>query len=394
MSQSADVVVIGGGVNGASTAFHLAQRGVRTVLLERTVLAGGATGKSGALVRMHYTNPYDAALAQISLDYFLHWADVVGSGDPAYRQTGAVRLVDPGDEDHLRANVEMLQSLGVNTRMVSPEELREIDPCVETSDINGAAWEPDSGYAEPAATAYSFATAARNLGAGIHEGVEVTAIETNGDRVTGVATSMGRIATETVVAAPGAWANRLLQPLGLDYGLISKRDQVSIVRRTVEDNGPFPVYLDGPNNIWLRPEGEFGALCGVGIEQFGINPDFFDETISLDYIADARLRSAARRPILANTFMRGGWAGVFMMSPDGHAIIDNLAPYAGLFGILGDSGTNFKTAPAIGKCVAEWITDGTSSSVDLRPFRATRFAEGKPMHGEHEYGTNAASVFH
>lgn len=394
MSMTADVVVIGGGVNGASTAFHLAQRGVKTVLLERTVLAGGATGKSGALVRMHYTNPHDGALAQISLDYFLHWSDVVGPGNPAYRQTGAVRLVKPGDDDRLRANVEMLRGLGVNTRMISLEELREIDPCVQTSDITCAAWEPDSGFAEPAATAYSFAAAARDLGASIHEGVEATAIETDGDRVTGVATPLGRIATGAVVAAPGAWANRLLQPLGLDYGLISKRDQISIMRRSAADDRPFPVYLDGPNNIWLRPEGEFGALCGVGIEQLGINPDFFDESISLDYIADARQRSAARRPALANAFMRGGWAGVFMMSPDGHAVIDELAPYHGLFGILGDSGTNFKTAPAIGKCVAEWITEGAPQSADLRPFRASRIAEGTPLHGEHEYGTNALSVFH
>lgn len=393
MSLTADVVVIGGGVNGTSTAFHLAKRGAKIVLLERTVLAGGATGKSGALVRMHYTNPHDAALAQQSLDYFRSWSDVVGPGNPDYRQTGAVRLVSPEFGDRLRANVEMLRGLGVNTRIIFPEELREIDPGVETSDITCAAWEPESGFAEPAATAYGFAAAARDLGASIHEGVEATAIETDGDRVTGVSTPLGRIATEMVVAAPGAWAPRLLQPLGLDYGLITKRDQISIMRRTAVDDRPFPVYLDGINDIWLRPEGEFGALCGVGIQNLGVNPDFFDESISVDYIADARQRSAARRPALATAFMRGGWAGVFMMSPDGHAIIDKLEPYAGLYGILGDSGTNFKTAPAIGKCLAEWITEGASRSVDLHAFRASRFAEGAPLHGAHEYSTNLPSVF-
>ena len=139
MSLTADVVVIGGGVNGTSTAFHLAKRGVRVTLLERSVLAAGATGKSGALVRMHYTNRHDSALAQQSLPYFQHWADVVGPGDPGYRQCGVVRLVPPKFDERLRANVAMLQEIGVNTEVISPDELRAIDPGVHTGDINVAA---------------------------------------------------------------------------------------------------------------------------------------------------------------------------------------------------------------------------------------------------------------
>jgi sarcosine oxidase subunit beta len=393
MSQTADVVVIGGGVNGASAAFHLAQRGLKVTLLERSSLAAGATGKSGALVRMHYSNPYDSALAHLSLPYFQTWSDIVGPGDPGYKQVGVVRLVHPRYDDRLRANVAMLRGLGVNTNVISPDDLRAIDPGVQTGDITCAAWEPASGYADPAATAYSFAAAARDLGASVHEGVAATAIETEGEWVTGVATPLGRIATGTVIAAPGAWANHLLQPLGLDYGLQPNRVQITIMRRTADDLRSHPVYIDGPNNTWLRPEGEFATLCGVGRDQFGVDPNLYDEGVDLDYIVDSRRRCAARRPALASAFMRGGWAGVITMSPDGHAIIDQLAPYQGLFGILGDSGTNFKTAPAIGKCVAEWITEGASRSVDLRPFRASRFAEGQRFAGEHEYGDKLLDVF-
>jgi sarcosine oxidase subunit beta len=393
MTQTADVVVIGGGVNGASAAFHLAKRGLNATLLERSSLAAGATGKSGALVRMHYTNPYDAALAQQSLPYFQSWGDVVGPGDPGYQQVGVVRLVEPRFDDRLRANVEMLQGLGVNTQVISPQELRAIDPGAQTADITCAAWEPDSGYADPASTAYGFVAAARGLGASIHEGVEATAIETAGERVTGVATPLGRIATETVVAAPGAFANRLLHPLGLDFGLQPNRVQITIMRRTAADLPSHPVYIDGPNNTWLRPEGLFGTLCGVGRDQLGVDPDLYDEGVDFDYIVDSRRRCAARRPALANAFMRGGWAGVITMSPDGHAIIDELAPYRGLFAILGDSGTNFKTAPAIGKCIAEWIVEGAPQSVDLRPFRVSRFAEGQLFSGEHEYGDSLLDVF-
>jgi sarcosine oxidase, subunit beta len=393
VSLTADVVVIGGGVNGTSTAFHLAKRGVSVTLLERSSLAAGATGKSGALVRMHYTNPYDAALAHQSLPYFRDWSNVVGPGDPGYRQVGVVRLVPPRFDEHLRANVAMLQGLGVNTDIISPDDLRAIDPGVQTGDITSAAWEPDSGYADPAATAYGFADAARKLGASIHEGVEATAIETEGDRISGVVTPLGRIATRTAVVAPGPWAKNLLQPLGLDFGLQPNRVQITIMRRTADDGPSHPVYIDGPNNTWLRPEGDFGTLCGVVRDQLGVDPDLYNEGVDFDYIVDSRKRCAARRPALANAFMRGGWAGIITMSPDGHAIIDELAPFQGLFGILGDSGTNFKTAPAIGKCIAEWVTEGAAKSVDLRPFRASRFAEGQVFAGEHEYGDSPLDVF-
>lgn len=206
-------------------------------------------------------------------------------------------------------------------------------------------------------------------------------------------TPLGRIATGTVVVAPGAWAGKLLQPLGLDFGLQPNRVQIAILRRTADDGPSHPVYIDGINNTWLRPEGDFGTLTGVVRDQLGVDPNLYNEGVDFDYIVDSRHRCAARRPALANAFMRGGWAGVITMSPDGHAIIDQLAPYEGLYGILGDSGTNFKTAPAIGSNVAAWITEGEPDAVDLRPFRASRFAEGELFSGEHEYGDSLLDVF-
>jgi sarcosine oxidase, subunit beta len=129
MSTTADAVVVGGGVIGASTAFHLAARGVRRVVLcERRWLAAGATGKSGALVRMHYTNEPEARLAHASLPYFRHWSELVGRGDPGFLNAGMVRLVTPENVEKLRANVEMLERVGVNTRIVGPEELAEFAP--------------------------------------------------------------------------------------------------------------------------------------------------------------------------------------------------------------------------------------------------------------------------
>jgi sarcosine oxidase, subunit beta len=394
MATSADVVVIGGGVNGASTAFHLASMGVgKVLLLERSALGAGATGKSGALVRMHYTNPHDAALAQASLPYFEQWGDLVGAGDPGFHPYGVVRLVPPRFDDRLRANVEMLRGLGVETSIISVDELKAIDPGVYVGDVDCAAWEPRSGYADPSATAFGFAEGARRRGAEIHVGVEAIAIETDGERVTGIVTNVGRIATETVVLVAGAWSNRLLEPLGLDFGLQPNRAQIVILRRPAGAEAAHPVYIDGINDTWLRPEGDYGVLAGIGRDQLGIDPDLFNEGVDFDYIVDVRKRLAARRPALANAYMRGGWAGVITMSPDGHAIIDELQPYRGLFAILGDNGTNFKTAPAIGKCMAEWVVTGAPRTVDLHAFRASRFAEGDPIIGEHEYGDRPLDVF-
>jgi len=394
VAEIANVVVVGGGVAGTSTAFHLASMGVKGVtLLERRYLGAGATGKSGAVVRMHYTNPHDAALALQSLPYFQRWGELVGAGDPGFVRTGVLRFVEPEYENHLRANVEMLRGVGVNTELIGPADVRELDPGCRVDDVGCAAYEPDSGYADPSATSFGFAARARQLGAEVRSGVEATAVLTEGDRVTGVMTANGPIAAEAVVLANGAFAPALLAPLGLDFGLRPNRVQVVIFRRSEGDEALHPTLLDGRFGMWLRPEGRFGTLAGIGVDQFGIDPDNYPEGVDADYVERVRACLVHRRPVMAETPMRGGWAGVITMSPDAHAIIDQIPQFRGLYCALGDSGTNFKTAPAIGKCLAEWLVDGAPRTVDLRPFRSTRFAEGQPLVGEHEYGDEPMNVF-
>jgi sarcosine oxidase subunit beta len=159
------------------------------------------------------------------------------------------------------------------------------------------------------------------------------------------------------------------------------------------DERPHPVLIDGRNGMWVRPEGTYGTLAGIGVDEFGIDPDNYTETVDPSYLVEVRRCLSNRRPPLTDAPMRGGWAGVITMSPDAHAIIDHIPEYSGLYCALGDSGTNFKTAPAIGKCLAEWIVEGVSKTVDLRPFRSSRFAEGDLLIGEHEYGDEPMNVF-
>lgn len=391
MDRTADVVVIGGGANGTSTAFHLTLLGVRhVVLLERRQLAAGATGKSGALVRMHYTNPTESRLAFESLKVFRNFGEIVG-GDCGFEGVGFVQLVGPAYAGALRRNVERQQQMGIATKAITPAEVKAILPGVEVGDVGAAAWEADSGFADPAATAFGFAEAARVRGARIETGVEARRVLVEGGRVTGVETAAGRISSPAVVLAPGAWSAPLLAPLGLDYPLSPHRIQVSIFRWPAGFTVRHPAVIDAVHKSWMRPEGRAGTLIGVELGAAHADPEQFDERPDEAFVARSRAALAARWPVFTGALMRGGWAGMIMMSADGRPIIDRLGP-EGLWGMLGDSGTSFKTSPAIGRCLAEWVVTGAPTTADLAPFRASRFAEGRPWLDEDHYGRERLTI--
>ena len=389
LPASADVVVIGGGVNGLSTAFQLADRGVKEiVVLERAHLGSGASGKSGALVRAHYTNVPETKLTHESIKIFQNWGDVIGSGDPGYEETGFVRVVAPADEDALWANVAaMREDAGVETWVVTPDDLREIEPLMRTDDITVAAFEPHAGFCDPNATVNAFVQGAANRCVRVHTFTAATRVVTDGDRITGVEADRGTIATETVVIAAGARADRLLIPLGIDLGLIPWRSQVVVFRwpPEIDHTRRHRVVIDSTQHSWVRVEGSAGTLIGAEYGDRRVDPDSFSEAVDSGYVDHARNALAARFPVFANSTMRGGWTGVYMQSPDSHPIIDKIPSIDGLFVMAGDAGTSFKTSPAIGICLAEWIVDGAPKLVDLTPFRSTRFAEGKPWIDEFAY---------
>ena len=389
---SADVIVIGGGVNGTSTAFHLASLGVRNVtLVERRHLAAGASGKSGSLVRMHYTNEAESRLAFESLKVFHNFEAVVG-GDCGFERAGFLQIVPRGYEQALARNVAVQQGIGIKTRVVSSDEVRSLLPECRVEDIGAAAYEPDSGFADPNATTFAFAEASRRLGVTIRTRCEAARIVIENGRVAAVETTQGRIDTPTVVLVPGAWGQRLLDPFGLDFGLTPHRVQISIFRWPAGFTRRHCVVIDAVHESWFRPESAASTLIGVELGVQHSDPEGFDEGVDPSYIALCRETLAARLPAFSEAPMRGGWAGIIMMSPDGRPIIDRIPSIPGLYVMLGDSGTSFKTAPAIGRCLAEWIVHGTPRTVDLTPFRSTRFAEGKPWHDADNYGRERLTI--
>jgi sarcosine oxidase subunit beta len=389
----ADFVIVGAGINGLATALELTRRKAGSVVvLERSHIGAGATGKSGAVIRQHYANVPEAQLTRHSIETFRNWGDVVGHGDPGFVQCGFLRGVAPEDAERLRANVDDLRAGGINTWMVTPGEIAEIEPLLFTGDISAAAYEPDSGYADPNATIYGLAAAAVAGGATIVPGCEAIRVITAGDRIVGVDTNRGRIETRSVLIAAGPWADLLLDPLGYSVGLTPYKSQVVIFRWPIDmpSDRKHVAVIDTVYESWLRPEGEAGTLIGIEFPDRTGNPDSYPQFPPPDYVDKCHAALAARFPIFAKATMRGGWTGMYMMSPDRHPIIGRIDGYDGLFVMTGDSGSSFKTGPATGACLAELMTEGTSALVDLHPFRPSRFAEGRPWVDEYQYGQGQA----
>ena len=374
-----DVIIIGGGIMGISAAWQLAKKGAgRVLVLERTTLASGATGKTGALLRQHYTNEPEALLAHRGFEVFSNWGEIVG-GDCGYVPHGLVVTVDmgPGNEANagrMRRNVELQNRIGIKSQIVTPGELKALQPFAFVDDLVIAAYEPVTGYVDSVAACRSMAAAAVHSGAEIREWVEVQGIESTGGQVTGVHTSEGVMPTRTVICAAGPWSTTLLATAGVDLPVTSFRVQIAIVHRPFELDEPPFVYLDTAAGMFTRPWGPGRSLIGVGggDQHDEVDPNEYDERNDLSYPGLAIAAAARRIPAMSKAVYLHGHAGLYDMSPDAHPIIGQ-TPVEGLYVAAGFSGAGFKKGPAIGQCLAELIVDGRSALVDLEPFRLSRF---------------------
>ncbi|HLL78668.1 MAG TPA: FAD-dependent oxidoreductase, partial [Ktedonobacteraceae bacterium] len=265
MSESADIVVIGGGVMGASIAYHLARAGSgKIILLERQGICNGTTGRSGAIVRQHYSNEFSIRMAKRSLAVFQHFDELIG-GDCGFVTTGMIVLVDESGADALRANVAMQQEQGVETSLIEPGDSDEAAPGYNGANVALACYEPEAGVADPMATTSCFAQRARDFGASIYEGTPVTRILTEGERVTGVETSRGTIHTPLVVLAANVWSVALAGALGISLPITPTRHPMVALRRPNDFGGltgMHAVGLDLTRSIYLRPD--LGGMTLVG----------------------------------------------------------------------------------------------------------------------------------
>ena len=386
--RSADVVVIGGGVNGTSIAMHLARMGAGKVLLvEKGGLASGASGRSGAMVREHYLHPTLVKMAMESSEIFHNFQDAVG-GDARFVETGRLLLFGDRDEAAARANVAMNQALGVEIYTLSPSEIVEIVPQICTEGIALGAYEPRSGYADPIATTYAYAQRAKSHGADILTGRPVTGIKVAGGRVVGVETDDGLIEVSAVVAATGPWANQLTATLGETLPITPIRVQMVHLRRPPSLESLTTNVIDYTTSSYFRVNDGYNTLAGgEATEDMNeiVNPDAFGLNADHDTITRFWGRAKLRFPDFGATTPLGGYGSLYDMTPDGNPILDASSVVEGLYWAVGFSGHGFKLSPVVGRMVAEFVLHGESKDHPIRAFRASRFAEGDLLDAEHPY---------
>jgi len=376
VSRTAGVVIVGGGVTGTSLAFHLVSRGVRDVLLlERTALAAGGTGRSVGIIRQLYPTRETSQMVKRSLAVFQRFADAVG-GDAGFVACGALIGVAPAMRSKLLATVAAQRAVGIRAEVLDPADAARIEPRLDASALGAVLWEPESGYGDPAAVATRYADAARRLGARIEQGVEVSAVLTAGERVVGVATARGeRIEAPVVVNATGLWARGLARTAGVELPIVVGRHPVFVVERDAAFGRPHVVYLDLAGGAYVRPETGNLTLTGSLTDdetRHPMDPERLGAAVSLDEAAPVLARTSRALPALAQARYRGGWAGAFDITPDWMPILDE-APVRGLWIAAGMSGHGFKLAPAVGEHLAALLT-GAAPPVDPAPFRLGRFA--------------------
>ena len=387
-NQTADVVVVGGGVIGTSIAMHLAMIGSgRVVLVEQGHLASGASGLSGAMVREHYLHPTLVRMSMEARSVFHNFADVIG-GDVRFRNTGRLQLFPEHDEPAVRANVAMNRDLGVNIEMLTPSEATRIVPQLDVSGISVCGYEPDAGYADPVATTYAYADRARTLGAEIITQTPVNELIVSGGRITAVETAAGRIETDTVVVAAGSRTNRLVGPIAEQLPITATRVQMAHFFRPPALESLSTIVIDRSTGAYLREDAGRGALVGAegpgDLSEFE-NPDDIPRNADHKMIESLWRRASMRLPDFAAAICRGGYSAHYDMTPDGNPIIDQSPNVAGLFYAAGFSGHGFKLSPVIGRMVAELVVHGGCSDHPVERFRLSRFADGDPLLAEHPY---------
>ncbi|HEX5144195.1 MAG TPA: FAD-binding oxidoreductase [Mycobacterium sp.] len=379
MSETADVVIVGGGLEGAATAWALSQRGItNVVLVERNTVGSGMTGKSSGIIRCHYGVSSLAAMAAIGLEVF-EKADEIFGGDIGFRQTGYVVGVGEPNVENMRKSLAAQRAVGVQTEEIDAGEVAKMWPWADLSPFAAFGWEARGGYGDAYQTAQAFATAARTSGVRLRQGTEVSELILNGDTAIGVRTCDGaEISAGTVVVATGAWTRPFLLRHGIDVPITVVREQIVMIDPGV-DIGAVPVFSDLVSLQYVRPEVGGEILFGNSdlADPSEADPDNYSNRAGEEFVDITVDKVGTRFPGLTNAAISSSYAGCYDVTPDWNPVISR-SGIDGLVVAAGFSGHGFKIAPAVGRLVADIVVDGRSADprIPETDFRLSRFAEG------------------
>ncbi len=375
----ADVAVVGAGLFGTSIAFQLARRGLSVTLVERDVPCAGDSGLSFSMVRRHYSNESVARLAMRGVEVIQNWKDEVGVGSSGFVRTGYLLTADADRRPALEENVRRLVSWGLDTRVVEPDEIAEIEPLLALDGIAGGAYEADAGFADAHTMTLSW------FAAGVREGVvpllgcAADGIALAGDRVRGLETEHGLVEAGVVVNAAGGWGQALARTAGIELPVALRRLQVSVMRQSPERPHARVTLSDMLSNLVLRPDRGSQAL--VVAYQPPTEYEERDECpVELDADYEGFVRAALRErfPSYADAEWLGGWAGAYDYTPDWNPLLGWAPGIEGLYLALGWSGHGFKLPAAVGEVAAAQIA-GDAPPIDVSELDPGRFERGKAL---------------
>jgi sarcosine oxidase subunit beta len=390
-----DAIVIGGGVIGTSIACHLARFGAeRVLLLERGRLGGGTTAQSSCIVRTHYSVPDNVALAQAALAVFRDFPNYLehAEADCGLNRCGLLLVAPEGERaTALRGTLALQRRAEISAQEIDADEARRIHPLLDFGDNPVIGWEPGAGYADAYLTLSAYARAARRRGAAIREDVAVTGLLRDGERVTGVETTLGPISAGVVVSAQNIWSRELARWIGIDVPLTLSRHAVMTLESATRYTTRLPVVMDWapPGGIYFRCYGGRQVLVGDTGDGEAIEaPDTEQANVDLDHVADIGAKLARRMPSFAEAGLAASWTGVYDVTPDWNPVLGPLPGIDGLLVAFGFSGHGFKLSPIVGRIVAQSAL-GLTPDLPLAPYSIERFAAGRLLVGG--YGASVLS---
>jgi sarcosine oxidase subunit beta len=369
--SSAAVVVVGGGVMGASIAYHLAKAGQRdVVLLEREPFFGqGASGRNAGGIRYQFSTAINIQLSQLSLPMLDAFEEETGQPIDIRHCGYLFLLTHEADVESFKQNVALQQRLGVQTEWLSPQEIRRRLPMMQLDDVLAGTWYARDGLADPNSVVMGYVNSARRLGVKLVTEAAVTAIETRGGKVSAVVTNRGRIATPVVSNAAGPWAASIGKMASLDLPIVPIRRQWLTTTPLPEIPDDFPFVIDFAQSLYFHREGQ-GLLTGMS------NPDQApgtDQSVDREWELVAMEAAATRLPLLETAGVASRLAGLYEVTPDAHPIL-GATPLDGFYVCAGFSGHGFMHGPICGQLLAEEILGGRATTLNIDALRFDRFA--------------------
>lgn len=374
ISNTADIVIIGGGVMGASAAYHLAQRGVKNiVLLEKEEFFGtGATGRCAGGVRYQFSTEINVKLSLESLPMLERFKEETGQ-DVNYRQCGYLLVAtNEKDANTFRQNVKLQNSLGVGTRLLSGDEIRERLPMMRFDDALAGTFHQKDGIVDPNSVVMGYIGAAQKMGVKAVNNAEVTGIRVGGDKVEAVETSRGVVQTRTILNAAGPWSGQVGAMAGVQIPIVPLRRQMFTTSPLKELPQDFPFVIDFAQSLYFHREGE-GLLIGMSNQN---EKPGFDQSVDEEFELVNLEAAIARMPLVEKASRASHWAGLYEVTPDAHPIFGK-TNVEGFLVCTGFSGHGFMHGPVSGKLMSEFILDGRFSTVDVSMLDLARFEEGR-----------------